>query len=82
MPLTSISAIYDGKEIRPLEPVPVTSPYLVVITFLAPAREEEPEKDRERHFWEAFGAWTDERTTQEILADIHTGLSKDEPPSL
>ncbi|HZQ07377.1 MAG TPA: hypothetical protein VFD70_12425 [Anaerolineae bacterium] len=81
MPLTSISAVYDGKEIHPLEPVPVTSPYFVVITFLSPASDNE-RIDRDRRFWESFGAWRDTRTTEEILADLHTGLSKSEPPSL
>lgn len=82
MPYISISAIYDGNEIHPLEPVPVTTPYYVVVTFLSPADDSDFESDRDRRFWESFGAWSDTRTTEEILADIHTGLSKPEPPSL
>jgi hypothetical protein len=82
MPLTSISGVYDGKEIRPLEPMPVESPYLVVITFLTPASDNALQLERERRFWESFGAWSDERTTEDILADIHVGLSKPDAPAL
>lgn len=80
MPLTSISAIYDGKDIRPLEPLPVSSPYLVVVTFLTPANGNAFQAERQRNFWESFGGWADERPTQAILDDIHVGLSKPEPP--
>lgn len=82
MPLTSISAIYDGNEIHPLEPVPVNTPYYVVVTFLSPADDMDSESERDRRFRESFGGWSDSRTTEEILQDIHAGLSKPEPPSL
>ena len=82
MPLTSISAVYDGKEIRPLEPIPVQSPYLVVITFLEPASDNSGAEEISRQFWESFGAWNDSRTTGEILSEIHAGISKSDPPPL
>ncbi len=82
MPLTSINAVFDGKEIKPLEPVPVVSPYLVVVTFLEPAHENFLDEQKARQFWESFGGWRDTRTTKEILSEIHTSISKPEPPSL
>lgn len=82
MPLTSINAVFDGKDIKPLEPVPVVSPYLVVVTFLEPTHENFLAEQKERQFWDSFGAWRDSRTTPEILHEIHTSISKTEPPSL
>lgn len=36
MPLISVPAIYDGKEIKLLEPAPVNDRYRVLVTFVAP----------------------------------------------
>lgn len=36
MPLTSITGIFDGEQIRLLEPPPVHKQYRVLVTFLEP----------------------------------------------
>ena len=83
MSLISVPAIYDGKQIRWLETVPVAGPYRVLVTFLEPASEEmQPQPDM-AHFWASFGAWQDSRPIEETLREIHTArLSKTEPPTL
>ena len=35
--MQAIKAIYDGKEFRTLEPIPVKGKYVVAITFIEPA---------------------------------------------
>ena len=37
MIMQAIKAIYDGKEFRTLEPIPVKGKYVVAITFIEPA---------------------------------------------
>ncbi|MDE3090894.1 MAG: hypothetical protein KGJ80_16075 [Chloroflexota bacterium] len=83
MSLISVPAIYDGKQIRWLEMVPVASPYRVLVTFIEPASEENhPPADLAR-FWASFGAWQDSRPIEETLREIHSArLSKTEPPAL
>ena len=78
----SISAVFDGKEIKPLEPIPFASPYLVRVIFLEPAGEDLGQAEAHRRFWESFGSWVDPRPTTDILQEIHTGISKTEPPLL
>jgi hypothetical protein len=38
MPLVSVPGVYDGKEIRLLEPSPVQGRYRVLVTFVEPAQ--------------------------------------------
>lgn len=71
MPLVSVPAVYDGKQIRLLEVAPVQEPYRVLVTFLEPARERiERPRDLAR-FWASFGAWQDDRPVEATLQDIY-----------
>jgi hypothetical protein len=82
MPLISVPAVYDGKEIKLLESPPVKGPYHVVVTFVEPTSAPSSERDLSR-FWASFGAWKDERTTEEIIKNIHESRrSRREPPKL
>ena len=83
MSLVSVPAIYDGKQIRLLESVPVAGPYRVLVTFLEPASEGiRPAADM-RRFWASFGAWQDSRPLEDTLQDMHAArYSKTEPPTL
>jgi|GEM_PF-919318 len=79
MPLMSVPAFFDGKEIRLLEITPVHGPYRVLVTFVEPASERTG-LDLTR-FWNSYGAWRDERPVEETLRDIHDARkSKIEPP--
>ena len=65
MPLLSVPAVYDGKQIRLLETAPVQGgPYRVVVTFVEPAREEEVLARDVARFWASFGAWQDDRPVE------------------
>jgi hypothetical protein len=83
MPLVSVPAVYDGKEIRLLEPSPVQERYHVLVTFVEPASDENPPtKDRSR-FLRSLGAWQDDRPLEATLADIlQTRRSRSDPPTL
>lgn len=83
MALVSIPAVYDGKQIRLLESVPVHEPYRVLVTFVEPeSRLKSVPQDLAR-FWASFGAWRDDRPIESALQDIHRARrSKAEPPSL
>jgi len=82
MTLISVSAVYDGKEIKLLEPPPVKGAYRVTVTFIEPASAPDGKRDLSR-FWASFGAWKDERSTYAIIADIHAAsCSRREPPKL
>jgi len=82
MPLASIRAVYDGYVLRPLEPVPVDTPYLVLVTFLEPAPGGVvPGNGDLTRFWDSFNAWRDLRPIEDTLRDIHEArVSKPEPP--
>ncbi len=81
MPLTSIEAIFDGKQVRLLEPPPIRQQYRVLVTFLEPEPALSP-VEQER-FWASFGAWVDDRPVEATLQDIRASRkSKAEPPSL
>lgn len=83
MPLISVPAIYDGKQIRLLEGSPVQGPYRVLVTFVEPAREQTPSTRDLTRFWASFGAWQDSRSVEETLRDIHQARqSRTEPPAL
>ena len=70
MTLVAVPAIYDGKEIKLLESLPVTGAYRVTVTFIEPAGAPSSTRDLDR-FWASFGAWKDERTAEETIKDIH-----------
>jgi hypothetical protein len=83
MPLVSIPAVYDGKQIRLLESVPVQEPYRVLVTFVEPERDIESAPQDLARFWASFGAWQDDRPIESTLRDIHQARhSKVEPPAL
>ena len=82
MPLLSVPAVYDGKEIRLLEPPPVEGRYRVLVTFIAPAREDASPADHAR-FRDSIGAWQDDRPVEATLKDIYKARrSRAEPPVL
>jgi hypothetical protein len=83
MPLLSVPAVYDGKEIRLLEPSPVQGRYRVLVTFVEPARgENAPPADHAR-FWHSLGAWQDDRPVEATLKDIYKARrSRAGPPVL
>ncbi len=81
MPLTSIEAIFDGKQVRLLEPPPIRQQYRVLVTFLEP--EPASTTAEQERFWASFGAWVDDRPVEATLQDIHASRkSRVEPPSL
>ena len=83
MPLVSVPATYDGKQIRLLETAPVEGPYQVLVTFIAPAGEHILLERDLTAFWRSFGAWKDDRPIEATLRDIHEARrSKTEPPAL
>lgn len=83
MPLISVPAVYDGKQIQLLETAPVQEPYRVLVTFVEPAREEGLLPRDEARFWASFGAWQDDRPVESTLQDIHEARrSRMEPPAL
>jgi hypothetical protein len=60
MALVSVSAVYDGKQIRLLENAPVHEPYHVLVTFVEPAHEQEMLPQDRARFWASFGAWQED----------------------
>ena len=76
--MITVPAIYDGKNVK-LSKSPVDKPYRVLVTFVEPIA---PAPDLNR-FWASFGAWQDDRSTEEILNALReTRLSRAEPPAL
>jgi hypothetical protein len=67
MPLVSVPAVYDGKEIRLLEPSPVRERYRVLVTFVEPAGDETAAPTDRTRFWRSLGAWQDDRPIKDIL---------------
>jgi hypothetical protein len=83
MPLISVPAMYDGKEIRLLEPSPVQGRYRVLVTFVEPARDENAQPSDRARFWRSLGAWQDDRPVEATLEDIlKTRRSRAIPPTL
>jgi hypothetical protein len=85
--MLAIHGIYDGKEIKLLEPIQVENPCRVVVTFLEPLKEETLTKDNNL---EPFvGMWADftpeeDRIFQTILeerSNYFTGREFDEEKS-
>ena len=52
--MIAVKGIFDGKNIRPLEPIPVDKKYIVAITFL------EPMKEDQSKLLEYSGIWNEE----------------------
>ena len=83
MPLPSVPAVYDGKEIKLLEPSPVSGKYRVLVTFIEPTDNENAQPIERSRFWRALGAWQDDRPIEATLADIlQARHSRTEPPAL
>ena len=70
MPLLSVPAVYDGKEIRLLEPPLIQGRYRVLVTFIEPARDEYVRPADRSRFWRSLGAWQDDRPVEATLEDI------------
>jgi hypothetical protein len=82
MPLISVPAVYDGKEIKLLEPSPVEGRYRVLVTFVEPTGDDGVRTERSR-FWRSLGAWQDDRPVEATLEDIlKARRSRAEPPVL
>jgi len=82
MPLVTVPAIFDGKNVHLLEKPPVNEPYRVIVTFIDPEPSDRM-KTQEERFWASFGAWTDHRSVKETVKDIYgTRKSRKEPPAL
>ena len=69
MPLVSVPAVYDGKEIRLLEPSPVQGRYRVLVTLVEPARDENVSSEDRSRFWRSLGDWQDDRPTEATLKE-------------
>jgi hypothetical protein len=83
MPLVSVPAVYDGEEIRLLEPPPVPGRYRVLVTFVEPDHEEQAAPEDRSRFWRSFGAWEDDRPIEATLKDIlNARRLRSEPPGL
>lgn len=83
MPLLSVPAVYDGKDIKLLEPSPVQGRYRVLVTFVEPANDQDAHADRRERFLRSLGAWQDERPIEATLNDIlQARRSSAEPPAL
>ncbi len=67
MPVTSITAIFDGKQVRLLEPPPVRQQYRILVTFLEP--EHAPVPTAQERFWASFGAWVDDHPVKVTLIE-------------
>jgi hypothetical protein len=83
MPLVSVPAVYDGKEIRLLEPSPVQGRYRVLVTFVEPAHDENARLADRSRFLGSLGAWQDDRPIEATLHDIlKARRSRARPPEL
>ena len=83
MPLPSVPAVYDGKEIKLLEPSPVQGRYRVLVTFIEPTSDKDAQPEKRERFWRSLGAWQDDRPVEATLQDIlKARRSRAEPPAL
>jgi len=83
MPLPSVPAVYDGKEIKLLEPPPVEGRYRVLVTFIEPTGNEDARPAERSRFWRSLGAWQDDRPIEATLEDIlQARRSRTAPPVL
>ena len=53
--MTAIKAIYNGADFMPLQPIPVSEQYKVVITFLEPLEENTEREVKKRPRSEVIG---------------------------
>ena len=70
MSIISIPAVFDGNQVKLLEPAPVQQPYRVLVTFLAPDADAEPPIGSEA-WWAKVGTWEDARPIEATLEDIY-----------
>jgi len=83
MPLVSVPGVYDGKEIRLLEPSPVQGWYRVLVTFVEPAHDENAGPADRSRFLGSLGAWQDDRPVEATLEEIlKARRSRTKPPEL
>ena len=83
MPYPSVPAVYDGKEIKLLEPSPVQGRYRVLVTFIEPTSNENARPAERPRFWRSLGAWQDDRPVEATLEDIlQARRSRTDPPVL
>ena len=83
MPLPSAPAVYDGKEIKLLEPSPVQGRYRVLVTFIEPTGNAGVQSAERSRFLRSLGAWQDDRPVEDTLQDIlRARRSRAEPPAL
>jgi len=83
MPYPSVPAVYDGKEIKLLEPSPVKGRYRVLVTFIEPTGDTSVQPEERSRFWQSLGAWQDDRPIEATLQDIlQARRSRSEPPVL
>ncbi len=74
--MQSIHGVYTGTEIRPLETFHVRPNVQVIITFLdetvsIPEEAVPSEKTPTQQFLEKCGGWQDDRSPDEIVAEIY-----------
>lgn len=88
---TRVPAIFDGEHVRLLRDAPVSEPYRVVVEFVEPANAISADAPTphngvspdESPFWESFGSWQDDRSTEDILSDIRSARrSRSQPPAV
>ncbi|MBN1933882.1 MAG: hypothetical protein JW934_04420 [Anaerolineae bacterium] len=83
MPLPSVPAVYDGQEIKLLEPSPIQGRYRVLVTFIEPISDKDARPEKPSRFWRSLGAWQDDRPVEATLQDIlKARRSTAEPPAL
>jgi hypothetical protein len=71
MPLPSVPAVYDGKEIKLLEPSPVQGPYRVLVTFIEPSSDAVFRSAERSRFWQSLGAWQDDRPIEDTVGHFY-----------
>jgi predicted DNA-binding antitoxin AbrB/MazE fold protein len=76
--MQSINAIYDGNYFKPVEPIPVTGKYEVIITFTKSL--DAKDKKRQR-ILKHFGTWNNDdiNTINEIIEErAHFSMNREE----
>jgi hypothetical protein len=82
MPLISIPAVYDGKDVRLLEAVPYHEPYRVMVVFVEPVASVDSPTDAAT-FESSFGAWQADADEDDLMTIIRAGRrSRSEPPNV
>ncbi|MDR1095694.1 MAG: DUF104 domain-containing protein [Spirochaetaceae bacterium] len=76
--MQTINAVFDGNIFKPMEPIPVTGKYEVLITFTKPIDTKSTKRQR---MLKHFGTWDDEdvKTINQIVEErIHFSIGRDE----